>query len=463
VIRRAVVVAVAVAGVGGCKGRGEVHKREGSAAAVEVVTSPTPGPGDGGAGGATRATNATGSPGSPGRPTGPVSDEQEPNDDEPRASALADGATVRGRIDRDGDVDTFAIDVKADGALALSLTGVDGVDLVLALADPAGQVIATSDRGGARAREGLPNVGVHPGRYLATVRAAKHRAKKPAKGAAAVAAGPSPVYELTASVAVPADGVEREPDDDRGGANDLLLGQPVTGWLGWGGDVDVWKLSVEALSAKDAFDVELSAIDGVALTVEVADGVGTRLLTRKGGRGEALALRGIRPALPPGAPPFHYLTIRGDHGNPETAYHLTVKGRVLGPDDELEPDDTPAQAQALPATAQATIHATWTPGDVDCFALAKVATARKVEITIDTPASADLAADLMVAGAAIAHSDHPGAGAAEQLTAEIPAGAVAVVVVRGAAKQPGGEGAYDLTIKDAGHDAMPDEEPGTTP
>jgi hypothetical protein len=208
--RLAAALVGAAALAGACTGKATPQRREGSAAAVEVVTTPTAGP-------PPRPGDHATSPGAQDRPGGPVTDEREPNDDDGAASPLAPGSIVRGRIDHDGDVDRYAITVAADGALALSLTGVDGVDLVLALTDPTGAVIATSDRGGARVREGLPNLGVRAGRYVATVRAARAAHHKPKKGAGAPPpAPPSAVYELAAEVAPPAEGYEREPDEDRG-------------------------------------------------------------------------------------------------------------------------------------------------------------------------------------------------------------------------------------------------------
>ena len=51
----------------------------------------------------------------------------------------------------------------------------------------------------------------------------------------------------------------------------------------------------------------------------------------------------------------------------------------------------------MPFPADRTVvHATWTPGDVDCFALAPSVAARPLEITIDTPAEVDLGVELLV-------------------------------------------------------------------
>src|SRR2546421_242192 len=74
----------------------------------------------------------------------------------------------------------------------------------------------------------------------------KRAAKRPAPEPARPVGGP---YEITASLVAPAAGFEHEPDDDRGEANDLIVGDTGSGYIGWSGDADVWKISVEALSA----------------------------------------------------------------------------------------------------------------------------------------------------------------------------------------------------------------------
>jgi hypothetical protein len=117
--------------------------------------------------------------------------------------------------------------------------------------------------------------GVQPGRYTAVVRKKPPAAKKPAKGKKAPPPPPAPSapvsYEITASLAPAAPNAEREPDDDRGTANDLIVGDPVTGFVGWSNDADVWKLSIEALSAKNVLDIELGPVENVMFTLELAD------------------------------------------------------------------------------------------------------------------------------------------------------------------------------------------------
>lgn len=426
-----VLVAIAVAGTlaGGCGKKRQ--RRTSDAAPVEIVTRPLLE--DAGSEGAT-------------------SDEVEPNDGTEIATPLPLGSTARGRIDPDGDHDHYRIDVTAPGALVVELTGIDGVDLALEVDDATGTTIARSDRSGARVAEGIPNVGVTPGRYIVTVRGKKivppskkrgrrRRGKQPPADPGPQV--PAPVYEITARVAPIAAAAEREPNDDRGTAMDLIVGDTVTGYVGWNGDDDVWKLSVETLSDKNAIDVEVSAVEDTALVVEVADGVGRTLVTRKGGRGGALSLRGLVPVVPAGAPPFHYLTIKGDRSNPRTAYQLRVTAKLPEPDAEREPNDTVETAMAVPAD-RTVVHATWSPGDVDCFVLAADPAARTLEITIDTPAEADLSAELLVGDKVIAKAAQPGKGAAERVTGAVPAGAQPVIRVRGTDRS--GEGAYDVTI-----------------
>ena len=438
----AIAIAVAVIAVAsaGC-GKKATHHQAGDAAAVEVVTTP--------------ALPDAGAPGS--------SDEVEPNDSDEVATVLAPGATVHGRIDPESDVDRYRIDVTAAGALSVMLDGHDELDAVLEIADPTGAVIARSARSGARIREGVPNLGVMPGRYIAIVTAKKPPPAPPVKKRGAKRPAPEPAkplggpYEITASIAAAAAGFEHEPDDDRGEANDLIAGDTASGYIGWSGDADVWKISVEALSAKNALDVELSPVEGVTLSLEISDGVGKPLVRRKGARGAGLVVRGFVPVVPPGAPPFHYLTVKdptmrdgagkdavaADRSNPETAYQIRAVAKVIAPDAEIEPNDTPETAMAMPGDRKS-LHAQWSTGDVDCFAVAPEDTARTIEASIDMPNELDLAIDLLVDGKLAGKSDHPGKGAAEKVTAAVPAGAHVVVRVRGGDSP--GDAAYELVI-----------------
>ncbi len=435
-MRRLAIVLVAIA-AGACGNKGK-QKRAGDAAPVEIVQQPTGA--DAGVAG------------------GPNGDEVEPNDGEDVATQLPLGTTLRGRIEPDTDADYYKLELEDPGALTVEVKEVDGMDLNLEILDAGGTLLARSDRGGVKAREGVPNLGVTPGRYTLVVRAKKLPAAKPGKpvkakpgkkaaatDAGATAAAATPVYEITAKVAAPAANAEREPDDDRGTANDLIVGDTATGFIGWSGDADVWKLSVEALSAKNVVDVEVSAVEGVALTLELTDGVGHPLLVRKAPRGAALIARGLVPVVPAGAPPFHYLTIKGDRSNHETAYQLRVSEKIPANDAEAEPNDTPDRAMAWP-TERTVMHGAWSPGDVDCYQLPVEQTARTIEITIDPPGDADLSAEVQIDGKPVGKGERPGKGAQEKLSVPIPAGVAAILKIKGT--DASAEGSYDVTIAD---------------
>jgi hypothetical protein len=364
---------------------------------------------------------------------------------------------VRGKIEPDTDVDHYRIDVTEAGALSVMVDGHDALDVVLEIDDASGNAIARSDRGAQHIREGVPNLGVTPGRYFVVIQAKKPPPPKPLPKKRPLKKAPPPPppeppkpvggsYEITARMVPAAAGLEHEPDDDRGQANDLIAGDTATGYIGWTGDVDVWKVSVEALSAKNALDLELTAVEGVALSLEISDGVGQPITTRKGPRGGPLVVRGFVPQVPAGAPPFHYLTVRADRSNPETAYQVRAVAKVIGTDAEIEPNDTPETAMAVPSDRKS-LHARWSTGDVDCFAVAPDDAARSLEISIDTPNDLDLAIDLIVDGKQVAKVDHPGKGAAERLVAPVPAGAHAVIRVRGS--DQAADGSYELVITES--------------
>lgn len=430
-----------VAAVSGAACSKKRQRRSSDAAPVEVIPGPN-------LGSASKPSEA---------------DEREPNDGADVATSLALGGTARARIEPDTDADYYRIDVAQGGGLSVQVSAVAGVDLTLDIEDAGGSVIAKSDRGAANVVEGVPNLGVTPGRYTAVVRkkptpAAK--AKKPAKkgkgaadagsagsaGSGSSAGGPAPVYTITAQVAPFAKNAEREPDDDRGTANDLVLGETAAGYIGWTGDADVWKLSVEALAANNVLDLEVGPVENVAFSVEIADGIGQPLLVRKAPKGAPLVVRGIAPVMAAGAPPFHYVTIKADRSNPQSAYQMKASGRVPGNDAETEPNDAPDKAMEIPADRTVVSAASWSPGDVDCFAVAPDPSARTLEISVEVPAEADLRLELFAGGKSIATADTKKKGARETVSGAVGPDERAVVCVRGTDASK--EGTYDLTVQE---------------
>ncbi len=398
------------------------QKRTGDAALVERITAPVL------IDGAVVAT----------------ADEIEPNDTDDIATELLVGHSIHGKIDPESDVDAYRIDIDGPGVLALEVSAVRKTDLVLELHDAGGVVIARSDRGTAATKEGIPNFGVAKGRYTAVIRGKRlltrrGRPIKPIK--------PALPYDLSAKLITPPANAEREPDDDRGTANDLIVGDAVTGYIGWSGDEDVWKLSVEALSANNSLDIEVGAVESTTLTLELSNAVGEPLLVRRAPRGAALDVRGLVPNIAPGAAPYQYLTIKGSPSNPESTYTLRVIPKNPEPDAEVEPDDTLEKPMPIPADRTVVIGQ-WSPGDIDYFAIPTDPAARTLEVSVAPPSGADLGIALYVDGKQVAKSDNRGKGKAEKVSAEVPGGAQAVLRVHGADR--GTEGTYEVKVAEGG-------------
>jgi hypothetical protein len=421
--------ALLLIGLAACHGGGDKPRsnRGSGVAPIEVVNQPQ-------------------FPDAGGRASGASGDEIEPNDGDDVATPFPLDSTMRGKLDTETDVDHFRIDVDKPGALALMVNAVDA-DLVVELEDGNGALVARSDRGGARVKEGIPNFGVVPGRYTAVVKAAVKRKARPAKGKAPAATAGAVAYELTSTLVAIAPNAEHEPDEDRGTANDLIVGDSGTGYIGWIGDVDVWKLSVETLSAKNSVDIEVTAVEGVALELVVEDGIGNPVLSRKAPRGSPLIVRGFVPNVPASSPPFHYLTIKGAGSNPETAYTVKVTAQIPQTDAEVEPNDSVDKPFAMPAD-RTVVHARWSPGDVDCFRVTTPGGSGTITADVNPGSDFDPIVELFVDGKSLAVANKTKKGGEEKVTGVVPAGGKAVVCVKSADPNATGEAAYDVTIQD---------------
>jgi hypothetical protein len=290
----------------------------------------------------------------------------------------------------------------------------------------------------------VPNLGVQAGRYTAVVRmkkpVVKGRPKKPPPPP------PSLPYDISAQLAAPAKNAEREPDDDRGTANDLIPNDPVTGYIGWTDDVDVWKLSIETLSAKNVIDIEIAPVEATAFTLELADGVGASLLVRKAPKGAGLIVKGLAPKVADGAPPYHYITIKASPSNPESPYTLRVSPSTPELDAEAEPNDTIEKPMPFPPE-RTVVDGWWSPGDIDCYALPPDPAQRTLQVDVEVPTDADLSAELLVDGKSVGKSDTKGKGTAERVIGAVPPNAKAVLRIRGV--DSGAQGAYKVKVGEA--------------
>jgi hypothetical protein len=118
---------------------------------------------------------------------------------------------------------------------------------------------------------------------------------------------------------------------------------------------------------------------------------------------------------------------------------------VLGPDPELEPNDNAERPQMI-AADRTVVHASWTPGDIDCFTLVPAATDRTVEFTIDTPSEIDLAGELLVDGKVVATANKGTKGVLEKVSALVPANTKVVLRVKNPDAAASAEAKYDVRV-----------------
>lgn len=368
--------------------------------------------------------------------------EVEPNNVNAVATLLPLAARMRASIDPVADVDKFRIDIAEAGMLSVLVTPRGDAEMALVIENASGAVVAKSDRSGPGSKQGVPNLAVAPGRYLVTVRAAPRAAKRSAKAQAVASAAMT--YDVAAQLIAATASSEREPNDDRDTASALILNVPVTGFVGWTGDADTWNLSVEALSAKNAVDLTVSGIEGVAFEVAIDDGLGQPLLVRKAPRNSPLVIRGLAPAMSAN-PTAYYVTIRGTGSNPDMPYQLRATAHLLETDAEVEPNDTPDNPFVIPGDREI-VHATWTPGDVDCFALPAQVADQTIRIVVDPKDEFDPAVELLVDNKSVATGNRGGPGMQEQLSATVAANHSAVVRVKSANGNATGDSRYDVSI-----------------
>lgn len=417
-----------------------------------------------------------------------ATDEREPNNDAASASPLPPGHLARGTLDGETDVDVYRVAVAGNGQLRVALTGLDGVDLALELRDATGAVLAKSDRGPALTTEGFPNFGVHKGDYLLFVKEFVKPRKKPkppkkpakskGKGKDAVAVdaapapvgrvGPSPIYELAVEVLDAPDLQELEPDDDAGSGVEMMLADSVRGWIGWTGDVDVWKVPLDGMAPGYALDLELTGVEGVTFTVAVQDAGGAAVLTRKGAKNGGVSVSGLVPSLGAGAAPYHLVRISADRSNPDVTYDLRVTTRLLDTDEEAEPNNEVAAATPLRgdlATTSGAMRASYALGDVDRFVLDAQAEPGLLDVAIEPPTGVPVEVSLAAGEVALGAAAAAKVGDRVRLTGvAIPAGQPVVVTVKAAkaTKSDSGEARpYRLTwsLSPATELPMPPEEP----
>jgi hypothetical protein len=281
--------------------------------------------------------------------------ETEPNDRIGDGRVLPLDAPVTGTVSREEDEDVWRLDLPAPApdanrqALKLELSAVPGLRPALAVLDRDGNTLVEH-----RAREtgqgvSFRNLAVGPGdRHPAyvVVKSAwtgKHRT-----------AAPDTPYRLVAKLEPVAADLEDEPNDRFEQATHVF-GLGRIGYLAPAGDVDWYALTVDRPVVAR---VVVSGVDDVDLVLDAPDPAAgpdapPRARSNTGGVREGEILPNLW--LPPGT---NYLRVSSasrkvgkrwvrDYENPAQTYTLGVAVRDAFPGDEVEPNDTPAQATPL--------------------------------------------------------------------------------------------------------------------
>ena len=416
--------------------------------------------------------------------------EAEPNNQPEEASPLALGSGVRGALDGQDDKDLYQIIIERPGQLSAQLSGIDGVDLTLELLDPEGKVLAISDRGPARSSEGLPNIAVVAGTHHLRVgefvkkqpakKKRKRKKKKKKKVEEPVGrTGLSPTYELVVEHRANAeDRHEREGNDTREQATEILLGDEAFGFIGWARDVDVWKLSTEGFAADYGVDLELSGVPGVTFKLQILDENGKKILQRRASKGGGLSLRNLMVVRPEDddvpvpesensdeAEPFYYARLSARRSNPVDKYRLRMSTRLMEPDEEREPNDAADQAMSLAditSESTGTLRGYLMHGDTDRYLIGPAPEATMVSVRVTPNSDIDVELSVMAGGKTLASSNASKRGGVESASElSLAAGATAMIVVAGHGAQAG-EAGYELRWSvepAAGPPPMTDDDP----
>jgi hypothetical protein len=378
---------------------------------------------------------------------GPLEREVEPNDERDRAARLPMPGGVSGSLARADDIDFYRIEAGPARAVVVRLTGPPadegGGDLVLELFDADGKPVARSDRGPAGTLEGLPNAAltqraVH---YVAVSQFVKKgSSKRKKKGAAEPAGEPGAAqaalaYQLTIDAVSPGPEDEVEPNDAPDRAGQALLAEEKSGYLGWGKDQDLWKLSLAGFAGGYGLDLTVSGVEGIALAVDILGPDGRVLAARKAEKDRALLVRGLLPEL--GAQ-FYMARVSGSRSNPEQPYRLRATSRALGDGDEAEPNDDVERAIAAGTLGDGSAgerRGFLDGGDTDVYKFEAGREALGLTVSVEAPASIDVVLRVLgPSGAEVARADGGKAGQREEIAGLIVGrGEVRFVAVTGTA------------------------------
>ena len=192
------------------------------------------------------------------RPAEQLTQEQEPNDELRTANPLAEGVTLTAYLGRRHDENRSDADIyllRNPGGerrtVRIELGAVPNMDLVFEVfRDGITSPLLVSDSGSMGQPEAVPNFVIDGPKYYIRVRELWESGRLPTENV-------SDPYTLRWRVVTPEEGEEREVNDSLELGEPMRIGDTRRGYIGWGGDADVYCL------AEDATDV-VARVEGVA-------------------------------------------------------------------------------------------------------------------------------------------------------------------------------------------------------
>ncbi|HEU5433531.1 MAG TPA: hypothetical protein VFU81_17830, partial [Thermomicrobiales bacterium] len=326
-----------------------------------------------------------------GDPLPPLGD-REPNDSGDAATAVASAFSLTG--DRQGSDDWYAWTIAAaDAAKGWELDAQAGVgeSLTIQLQDSNGATI-TNAATDATGRIALYDLGLAPGTYRIDIAAGPDR--------------PSP-YLLRAVAAGPRPTADIEPNDDLTHASPLDPAKPaIKGRLARAGDVDVYRLTVDAALAATQFDLKLIWRSKQDRELCLLDAAGQQLQCRTGAGGVALA----NLTLPPGD---YGVAVSGD-ADPADPYILRLE-RTSAPAADFETEPNDAITAATPLEAGQIMRGRLTETETDFYRLQVTGAPQLWQARVDGAGVAELAL-IDVAGRSLASASAEYSGGQAQLS-----------------------------------------------
>lgn len=252
--------------------------------------------------------------------------EYEPNDELGRATELPANSYREGFINPRGDVDHFKLTTDGPSIVKVQLTGVEKVDLQLAVVRPVegkpDEVLLKANEGGTKEPELLNNVrcdGVCWFRVEAVARKVDGKWVKDDEN-------PDQSYRLSTSV-TPDDGSEeREPNNGAPTASPLAFGRPVRGTIYPKKDVDYFSIDLRERQVKTPISAQLIGVlkvdVGLYLHRVEEDGKLTLVQTSDSAKGDKP--ESIRYSAEPGLYVFEVRDAKNRESNFQDSYQLTV-------------------------------------------------------------------------------------------------------------------------------------------